>query len=524
VLDLAGGLVAFVVALAAGVRLERWKGRPRFGLRSWDPRWKLRRRAWAATRDLLHQQRPELPDMGIAGPAGLIPCLRTIKNRVMRLLAGERRMPEPAGGDSWSAGVLHGTFLRTLRELHALVVAPTGSGKTRWIVTTALVEHEGATVVLSNKLDLFHATAHLRRAVGPVGIYAPKLGLDPADGETVRWTPLRGCESWETALDMGRWIYDANPHQGRGEGAEFYDKEATEILLPPLLHAAALAGRNMRQVYEWLGAGDGVLALDEPAEIVAGRTPEAAAQLRSMQHLHDRQRSFTITAARQCVAAYQHPAVCAADADEFDVERFIRGKGTLYLVAPEANSEIVAPIFGGLIGSLLRACEQRAQGYADPRTVPLVKILADEAAQLAPLRKLPTYLAVSRSWGCRWMVVYQSNAQLRQRYGHDADAILANTLFKLFVGPIHDKATRDELAALLGEEHVREVTHSTDRLGMGGGRSERDGYRPKAGAVDLATLPDEHAVMIHRNDLPAIVRLPLFNDRRQPRRPRRPRR
>lgn len=520
VLDLTGAAMLFVAALAAGVRLERWKGRPRLGLRTWDPRWKLRRRAWATTRDTLHLQRPELPDMGAAGPAGIIPYLRTLKNRAMRMLAGEWRMPEPAGGDSWSGGVLHGTWLRTWPELHALLVAPTGSGKSRMVVQPALLEHDGAAVVLSNKDDLYEATAYSRSRRGPVGIFAPKLGLDPASPATVRWTPLRGCESWERALDMGRWIYEANPHHGRGDGAEFYDKEATEILLPPLLHAAALAGRNMRQVYEWLGAGDGVLALDEPAEIVAEHTPEAAAQLRSIQHLHDRQRGFTITAARQCVAAYQHPAVCESDADKFDVEAFIRSKGTLYLVAPESNSEIVAPIFGGLIGDILRACEERAQRCPDPRRLPLVKILADEAAHVAPLRKLATYLAVSRGWGCRWMVVYQSTAQLRQRYRDDADAILSNTLFKIYMGPIHDKATRDELAALLGDEQVREVTHSTDRFGSGGGRSVRDGYRPKAGAVDLATLPDGYAVMIHRNDLPAIVRLPYWYERCQPRQPR----
>jgi hypothetical protein len=51
-----------------------------------------------------------------------------------------------------------------------------------------------------------------------------------------------------------------------------------------------------------------------------------------------------------------------------------------------------------------------------------------------------------------------------------------------------------------------EITHNADRFAYGGGRSEREGYRPKAGAEDLATLPDGHAAMVHRNDLPAIVR------------------
>jgi hypothetical protein len=140
VLDLTGAAMAFVSALAGGVRLERSKGRPRLGLRAWDPRAKLRRRAWAATRDLLHLQRPELPDMGAAGLAGIVPYLRTLKNRLMRFLAGERRMPDVPGGDTWPAGVIHGTWLWAMRELHMMLIAPTGSGKTRLMLTTALMQ------------------------------------------------------------------------------------------------------------------------------------------------------------------------------------------------------------------------------------------------------------------------------------------------------------------------------------------------------------------------------------------------
>ncbi len=515
VLDLTGAAMLFVAALAGGVRLERWKGRPRLGLRSWDPRAKLRRRAWALPRDLLHLQRPELPELYLAGP---IPYVRGLKNRLMRFLAGERRMPAAPGGDTWPSGVLHGTWLWSARELHMMLVAPTGSGKTRLVLTGALMKHLGAAVVLSNTTDVYDFTAHLRREHGKAVIFAPKLGRDPEHPNSVRWSPLRGCESWEYALDMARWIHEANPKERRGEAADFYDQEATEILLPPVLHAAALAGLRMRKVYEWVGTE--VLRLDEPIAILEAHTPEAAAQLRSVQFMDDRQRGFTLAAARQCVAAYQHPSICEWDADEFDVEEFIRGKGTLYLVAPEADTDKLAPVFGGLIGAILRACEQRAQSCPDPRKLPLVKLYCDEAAHLAPLRKLGTYLAVSRSWGCRWMLVYQSSAQIRQRYGHEADAIIANTLLKFYLGPIHDQATREELTGLLGGEFVREVTHSTDRFGSGGGRSTREGYRPKAGAEDLATLPDGHAVMVHRNDLPAVVRLAHWNEQRQPRPPR----
>jgi type IV secretory pathway TraG/TraD family ATPase VirD4 len=59
-----------------------------------------------------------------------------------------------------------------------------------------------------------------------------------------------------------------------------------------------------------------------------------------------------------------------------------------------------------------------------------LRVLADEGAHLAPLAKLPTYLAVSGGWGVRGFVVYQSLAQIRHRHGDEPDAVLGNLLCK----------------------------------------------------------------------------------------------
>ena len=86
----------------------------------------------------------------------------------------------------------------------------------------------------------------------------------------VGWTPLRGCEDWEHALRMGRWIFDADPSAAADSsdsgGARFYNRDATAVALPPLLQAAALGERNMTAVLTWLRGG--LEALDEPREIL----------------------------------------------------------------------------------------------------------------------------------------------------------------------------------------------------------------------------------------------------------------
>lgn len=428
------------------LRLDRLRARSRFGAASWSPAAKVRPRAWVRPRDLLHLQ-PRVKSRSRSR--------RRVANVLLRVACGEWRAPAPAGGDSWPIGEIRRAELRSAPEQHMLVFAPTGAGKTLRVLVPAVREHHGPMVVGLNKLDALHATLAARQAVGPVWVVAPLSDLS-ALGEQARsccWSPLSSCGSWSGALTMAQWLYDADPHAAESSagsgGARFYNREAVESLLPALLHAAALGGRGMVDVLGWLRGGlDG---LDVARDVlVEHEALPAAPALAGVQQLDERPRSLLTMSAAQLVSAYRLPEVASIDRPEFDVRELLADNGTLYLIAPESQQDLLAPLFGGILGEILRNAEINASSVSDPRTLPVLKLVMDEAAHLAPLAKLPTYLAVSRGWGARWMLVYQSVAQLRHRYGQDADSVLANALPKLFMGPIHDASTRQELMGLLG--------------------------------------------------------------------------
>jgi type IV secretion system protein VirD4 len=508
VLNVTGMLMALVLAVAAWLRIDLWSGRSTMGLASWDRRRRVKPRAWAKPRDWLHLQ----PRRGSRSGA-----IRRGSNAVVRVLVGERRAPEPVGGDSWNLGRLRGAEVRSAGELHELVVAPTRSGKTRRVVATEAIEHDGPAVILSNKVDLLQITREARHRRGPVWVYAP---LTPYCNRSDTWTPLRGCERREHALLMAQWIFDADPTASAASdssgGARFYNREAVELLMPSVLQAAALGGHNMADVLGWLRGG--VDALDRPREILASNDDPAslswasADALAGVQALDERPRSLLLMSAAQLISAYRLPAVQVADQAGFDPDVLLRERGTLYLIAPEGQTDALAPIFGGILGEILRACELRAQGVRDPRRLPLLKLLCDEAAHLAPLAKLPTLLSVSASWGVRFCVVYQSLAQIRHRYGVQADAVLANTLCKLFLGPIHDRATRDEIVALLGHELVEQTSHTTDPYGGARSKTRHEQHRPAISAEQLARIGEGEAIAIHGRELPAVVRLPFYDE------------
>jgi len=494
-IDAVGLVLLALLVAAAAVRVDRWRGRSRLGLSSADPRRGMKSRSWAKPRDWQHLQSRS----GSRRAAG-------------RLLTGERRVPALRGGDGWSLGRLRGVEMRSGPEMHLCVIAPTRSGKTTRVVMREAGEHVGPAVVLSNKTDVLAATAAVRAERGPVWVYAPLSDLRSLGMRGCGWTPLTGCGDWSGALAMAQWIFDADPGAAAASdssgGARFYNREAVEALLPALLHAAALGDRRMADVLGWLRGG--VDALDVPRELLDGNGAQhAALALAGVQALDERPRSLLSMSAAQLIGAYRHPQVQAADRRGFDPDRLLGEGGTLYLVAPEGHQELLAPIFGGLLGELLRTCERRAQHVRDPRTLPLLKILADEAAHLAPLAQLPMLLSVSAGWGARWCLVFQSIAQVRHRYGAQADAVLGNALCKLAMGPIHDRATRDELVALLGDELV-EQTSGTDSMGSRSSVTRHEQLRPKITAEQLAMLGEGEAIAIHGRDLPAIVQLPVW--------------
>lgn len=481
-------LLMFLMLVAFGgyARIDRWRGRREMSVPWWHPRSRVKARAWARPRDLLHLQ----PVTDYTSRT------RFLRNAALRILRGEG--PAEFTADSWGLGRIRGARLRSVPESHLMVVAPTRAGKTTRVLIPEVLRSEGPAIVLSNKTDVLEATIDDRSHVGPVWIFAPMTRLWRT---TSGWTPLDGCEDWDYALSMGGWLLDADPHSTQASdnaGARFYNHEAKSVVLPPLLHAAALSGAHMGQVLDWARAD--ARSLDKPANILreAGAT-QAVAALKGLQLLDERPRSLTMMSASQLVDAYRFPSMREVDRKDFDPKAF--NEGTLYLIAPEAEQDILAPVFGALIASTLREWERRSATAEKP---PALRILADEAAHLAPLAKLPTYLAVSAGWNVRWCLIYQSLAQVRERYGPSADTVLANVLAKLFMGPIQDETTRRYLVDLLDDETVMERTWAAGSIAE---TSRHERRASKASAQRLMQLAVGQAVLVHGRDLPAITHL-----------------
>jgi type IV secretory pathway TraG/TraD family ATPase VirD4 len=277
-------------------------------------------------------------------------------------------------------------------------------------------------------------------------------------------------------MRQAQWLADAT-QGGDSEIARYWRGEAAK-LLAPLLHAAALERVSMTHVLAWLDVQD----VRQPSRmLLAAGAGEAERQLQSIALLDGRNKGTTYMSAGSVLQAFRFPEVLGATGPMIVPTAFHDGAPhTLYVVAPERHQELLAPLVVGMLSALLH--ERMERGTQTPR----LRVLLDEASNIAPLRDLPRLLSQAAGHGIRVATVWQALAQMHGVYGPGADTILANSTAKLFMGPITDRATRSYVSELLG--------------------SDADERRaPKANAAALQQLAGERALLINGATPPSIV-------------------
>lgn len=345
--------------------------------------------------------------------------------------------------------VIVGTFARPAALLavqpnvQMLLVGAPRSGKTSAGLIPPLLEHAGPAVATSVRTDVVRETEARRRRLGAVWVW------DPFGAHSDGWDPLAGCERWEHALLVARWLGHA-VRLGHGHTQEYFDHEA-EGLTAPLLHAAASTpNKTIVDVYRWILGRE----RDEPEQILGDLGAEDALErLRNVYRYTERQRDGIIGTAAVQLKAYGHPAAArtAARADGVSpTALFAPGAAnTLYIVAGREHQQLLAPLVVTMLCSLLFHVAEQENRSGHGLSPPALFAL-DETANIAPLQDLPQILATSLP-SARFLTVWHSVAQLRRHFGADAAAeILSLSQAKVFLGSITDHHTRQELIELLG--------------------------------------------------------------------------
>ena len=374
-------------------------------------------------------------------------------------------------------------------QVQICAIAAPRSGKTSALVAPAVLEHAGPVVTTSTKTDVVAATLERRARIGEALVW------DPFGPDTCSWDLLQGCEDWGHALLVARWLVAAM-QLGTSSSSQYFD-EAAQELAAPLLHAAALGSEHtMLDVYGWVR--DTKLTI--PKRILTSvSNDDALARLDSIYRLNPRQRDGITGTMQVQLKAYGHPAAARTarrGAAGITPDRLFDGApNTVYLVAGREHQRMLAPLVITMLCSLLYAASERENRTGRP-LAPQALFALDETAQIAPLQDLPQILSVSLSSGIRFLTVWHSLAQIRERYGPDAaSTILALSQAKVFLGSITDDVTRQELVHLLGQQPLEHDGHTH--------------WRDTLTAQALQRLQDGQGLLVH-GELPPV----FFTQRR----------
>jgi type IV secretion system protein VirD4 len=339
------------------------------------------------------------------------------------------------------------TVASTLRH-SLLLFGPTLSGKTLSFVIPTVLRWRGPVIATSSKVDLLLATITRRRRRGRVYL------LDPfrASGmPSIRWSPLVGSRSWAGALDMAYWLTQAASVSHSIQTAEFWETLAKNLLAPLLYAAANKPGQTMLTVVRWANeyqTADEVLAvfaaMEQPDPDDPGPGLARSAFLASVK----------------------------ADA---------RRKDSIYGTAQVLLDVYKYPCW------LIRAAEDRYAATGTALDPPLL-VMLDEAANIAPLRKLGTYASSLASQGVQLVAVFQNFGQIKDRYGTQASTIVTNFLVKVLMGATTDRELLDLLTYLISKE---EVAQESLTYGV-------DGARVATAAIRQRDLAPVHSLVQQR--------------------------
>ena len=395
-------------------------------------------------------------------------------------------------------------------EDSVLLLAAPRQGKTSEFIIPWLHSWPGAALVTSIRPDVLMATAIPRRSRGPVAVMAPTGMIDWPD--RLAWDPASGCADFNKAHARADVMVTVGKSAGSSDSTDggYFAMNATN-LLAAWLHAAALSGGTARDVLKW--------AFDErddaPIRILASCPDAADGSAPMLDALYrlppDTTRASLWTTAQTAVSPLLAPAARSvfmpAPGEAADLGEFLLEGGTCYLMADERRASVLAPIVSAFADDLIATATQIAAGLPGGRLDPPLGLFLDEVANIVPLPQLPGLMSFSGGTGIFVTAVLQSLAQARNRWGHDAAAMLwGAATVKAVLGGLAGEDLR-EVSELSGE--YRETVISWQRGHGGSSLSSSLQDRKTATPEQVRTLSAQRreALIIHATTPAVLTRM-----------------
>ena len=340
-----------------------------------------------------------------------------------------------------------------------IVIAPAGQGKDTYFAAPLTIDAPGPCMVTTAKPDAFTTTFAMRAAVGKVYVWDPWERVSWP--ERLQWSPILGCESPGAAAYAAQLLVEGAGFELEGSGTQLLNISQGTNTLSYYMYAAALVGKSMPDLLRWVRNPDD----PEPLRILEASEADGtgvavgwAGDLRAQLALPPQDRQNVWTVITQSLAAFTDPAVlkaCTVDpgATPFDLEEFLSGRNTLYIIAKDKHLRAgIGPASNVLVEGIMDASRGIAQTRPNSRLDPPFTVVYNDVALVAPLDDMPRYVKDNGSFSIATHVYLQSIAQARTKWGDmQAADMFQNAAIRVVMGGGGNPATLQDISDLLGK-------------------------------------------------------------------------
>ena len=391
-----------------------------------------------------------------------------------------------------------GKFLVAKRFPHALIVAPTGRGKTSGFAIPNMLAWEGSAVVLDVKGEIFEATARHRRKQGDkVFRFAP---TDFADRRTHRYNPLLRISELKDAAQqqMELQLLASLFLQNENERVQGLLKGGIDLFVAAGLLAFQRKKPSLGEIYR-IAASDGNKQKEYMARGV--EVENEAARLiftRLASTNNDTLTSYVSLLMTSGLDQWQNPAIDAAtQVSDFDFRKIRKEPFSVYLVVQPLMVKPLAPLIRLFFSDLLAAMQDKEPGPDEPWPV---MIMLDEFNRLGKMPIVVESIETLRSYNGHLAIITQTIPALDEIYGENTRrALQGNAGVKLYLTP-SDEKTVEELSKAVGKTTKTVVTKSRSI-----GKNPFEGRSQSTRTEETSLLPEDEARRLPLDEIVVVV-------------------
>jgi len=389
-------------------------------------------------------------------------------------------------------------FLCSRTFPHALIVAPTGRGKTTGFVIPNLLTWQGSAVALDVKGECYEATARHRAAQGDdVFRFAP---TDWESERTHRYNPLlriydlKNPARQQMELQLLATLFLQNDND-RVQGLL---KGGIDLFVAAGLLAFQRGRPTLGEIYRIAASGG-----NKQKEYLARshEVENAAAKLiftRLASTNNDTLTSYVSLLMTSGLDQWQNPAIDDATAvSDFDFRTIRKKPFSVYLVVQPLMVKPLAPLIRLFFSDLLSALQDKEPGPDEPWPV---MIMLDEFNRLGKMPIVAESIEVLRHYRGHLAVVTQTIPAIDEIYGENTRrALQGNAGVKLYLTP-SDEKTVEELSKAVGKTTKTVVTRSRSI-----GKNPFEGRSQSERTEETSLLPEDEARRLPLDEIVIVV-------------------